>query len=82
MNQNEIRYTEGLLLRQMQADTKLSMYDVIILDEVHERHLQSDLLLGSVFYSLLNLRNYSEKVYLKFLQSKTPTSKVLLLKSS
>ena len=40
--------TEGLLLRQMQSDTKLSMYDVIILDEVHERHLQSDLLLGRV----------------------------------
>ena len=41
--------TEGLLLRQMQSDTKLSMYDVIILDEVHERHLQSDLLLGKGF---------------------------------
>ena len=40
--------TEGLLLRQMQADTKLSQYDVIILDEVHERHLQSDLLLGLI----------------------------------
>lgn len=38
--------TEGLLLRQMQMDTMLKEYDVIILDEVHERHLQSDLLLG------------------------------------
>ena len=68
----------------MQADTKLSMYDVIILDEVHERHLQSDLLLGSgfLFSFPLNLRNYSEKVYLKFSQSKTPTSKVSLPKSS
>ena len=37
----------------MQADTKLSMYDVIILDEVHERHLQSDLLLGFGFYNIL-----------------------------
>ncbi|CAG5098565.1 Oidioi.mRNA.OKI2018_I69.XSR.g15781.t1.cds [Oikopleura dioica] len=38
--------TEGLLLRQMQMDTLLKEYDVIVLDEVHERHLQSDLLLG------------------------------------
>ncbi|XP_039249521.2 putative ATP-dependent RNA helicase DHX34 [Styela clava] len=38
--------TEGLLLRQMQNDTTLSQYSVIILDEVHERHLQSDFLLG------------------------------------
>ena len=40
--------TEGLLLRQMQMDTELKQYDVIILDEVHERHLQSDLLLGLI----------------------------------
>ena len=54
--------TEGLLLRQIQQDPTLSQYDVIILDEVflvavmtssssasfqiHERHLQSDFLLG------------------------------------
>ena len=38
--------TEGLLLRQMQQDPMLSRYNVIILDEVHERHLQSDFLLG------------------------------------
>ncbi len=30
----------------MQMDTLLKEYDVIVLDEVHERHLQSDLLLG------------------------------------
>jgi hypothetical protein len=40
--------TEGLLLRQMQMDVTLKQYDVIILDEVHERHLQSDLLLGLI----------------------------------
>ncbi|XP_078482646.1 putative ATP-dependent RNA helicase DHX34 isoform X1 [Ciona intestinalis] len=38
--------TEGLLLRQMQQDGNLAQYSVIILDEIHERHLQSDLLLG------------------------------------
>ncbi|XP_063679581.1 probable ATP-dependent RNA helicase DHX34 [Bolinopsis microptera] len=38
--------TEGLLLRQLQNDTELHAYDLIILDEVHERHLHGDLLLG------------------------------------
>ncbi|VDP54092.1 unnamed protein product [Heligmosomoides polygyrus] len=38
--------TEGLLLRQMERDSLLQQYNVIILDEVHERHLSSDLLIG------------------------------------
>ncbi|WKY07251.1 hypothetical protein Q1695_007019 [Nippostrongylus brasiliensis] len=38
--------TEGLLLRQMESDSLLQQYNVIILDEVHERHLSSDLLIG------------------------------------
>ncbi|XP_061379592.1 probable ATP-dependent RNA helicase DHX34 [Danaus plexippus] len=37
--------TEGLLLRQMSSDN-LPEYDVIILDEIHERHLMGDFLLG------------------------------------
>ncbi|KAH9641143.1 hypothetical protein HF086_009199 [Spodoptera exigua] len=37
--------TEGLLLRQMSSES-LPSYDVIILDEVHERHLMGDFLLG------------------------------------
>lgn len=47
--------TEGLLLRQMQTDTNLEQYSVIILDEVHERHLQSDFLLG-MFKNVLEKR--------------------------
>jgi len=31
--------TEGVLLRQAVSDPKLSQYDVIVLDEVHERHV-------------------------------------------
>ncbi|XP_041981061.1 probable ATP-dependent RNA helicase DHX34 [Aricia agestis] len=37
--------TEGLLLRQMSSEN-LPEYDVIILDEIHERHLMGDFLLG------------------------------------
>ncbi|XP_023240234.1 probable ATP-dependent RNA helicase DHX34 [Centruroides sculpturatus] len=40
--------TEGLLLRQVATDSLLSSYDVIILDEVHERHLSCDFLIGIV----------------------------------
>ncbi|VDM47577.1 unnamed protein product [Toxocara canis] len=38
--------TEGLLLRQMQLDPDLTQYSVIILDEVHERNLSGDFLMG------------------------------------
>lgn len=38
--------TEGLLLRQVQREPALPGYQVLIADEVHERHLHSDFLLG------------------------------------
>uniref|UniRef100_A0A182Q8L6 RNA helicase n=1 Tax=Anopheles farauti TaxID=69004 RepID=A0A182Q8L6_9DIPT len=38
--------TEGLLLRQLASEDNLEQYAVIILDEVHERHLHGDFLLG------------------------------------
>lgn len=37
---------EGLLLRQLATDPLLEQYSVIIIDEVHERHLTGDFLLG------------------------------------
>ncbi|OCT67971.1 probable ATP-dependent RNA helicase DHX34 isoform X2 [Xenopus laevis] len=48
--------TEGLLLRHIQRDSTLPQYQVIIVDEVHERHLHSDFLLG-VLRQLLVLRS-------------------------
>ncbi|CAH0381764.1 unnamed protein product [Bemisia tabaci] len=39
--------TEGLFLRQV-ASEGWGQYDVVVLDEVHERHLTSDFLLGVV----------------------------------
>lgn len=38
--------TEGLLLRQLAEEENLSQYSVLILDEVHERNLFGDFLLG------------------------------------
>lgn len=55
--------TEGLLLRQMIEDTLLSNYNVIILDEIHERHLSCDFLLGAI-KCILNRRNADLKLIL------------------
>jgi ATP-dependent helicase HrpB len=38
--------TEGLLTRRLQSDPELASYDLVIFDEFHERHLQTDLALA------------------------------------
>jgi len=38
--------TEGILLREMMADPLLRNYCVIMLDEVHERTLFTDIVMG------------------------------------
>ena len=55
--------TEGLLLRLMIEDPFLSNFNIIILDEIHERHLSCDFLLGAI-KCLLNRKKDSLKVIL------------------
>ena len=38
--------TEGVLLRQLASDGDLRKFDVVVVDEAHERHCNTDLLLG------------------------------------
>ncbi|HTQ36339.1 MAG TPA: ATP-dependent RNA helicase HrpA, partial [Steroidobacteraceae bacterium] len=40
--------TDGILLRQLTFDARLSAYDTLIIDEAHERSLNIDLLLGAL----------------------------------
>ncbi|XP_030381306.1 probable ATP-dependent RNA helicase DHX34 [Scaptodrosophila lebanonensis] len=45
-NTHIVFITEGLLLRQLAVSDNLDMYDALILDEIHERNMFGDILLG------------------------------------
>jgi ATP-dependent RNA helicase DHX37/DHR1 len=55
--------TDGILLQQVQSDLLLRQYQVIILDEVHERNLNTDVLVG-LLCKTLQLRNSSSNTTL------------------
>ena len=38
--------TEGILLRELELDPLLGSYAAVLLDDVHERSIQADLLMG------------------------------------
>lgn len=38
--------TEGILIREMMGDPLLKTYSAIMLDEVHERSLYTDIIMG------------------------------------
>lgn len=52
---SRVLLSSGLLLRQLSSDPTLSQYSVVVVDEVHERHIHGDFLLG-VLRGLLQAR--------------------------
>ena len=56
-SQTRIRYvTEGVLLRQLLSDPKLSSVSTVIFDEFHERHLYGDITLAQILTLQKTLR--------------------------
>lgn len=56
--------TDGILLKEIEADFLLKHYSVIVIDEAHERSLNSDILI-SLLTRIAHLRNelsYKERL--------------------
>lgn len=54
--------TDGILLKEFTEDKSMKKYDFLIIDEAHERGLNSDILLGLV--KLISLKNPNIKIIL------------------
>ncbi|KAF2074785.1 hypothetical protein CYY_003931 [Polysphondylium violaceum] len=65
---NKIKFmTDGILMREVQSDLLLTNYSAILIDEAHERNLNTDILIG-LLSRIVPLR---KKLYLKSLRDPT-----------
>ena len=64
--ETEIKFvTDGILLKELEEDSLLSQYSVIIIDEAHERTINSDLLIGFIS-QILKIRYLMWKKNIKY----------------
>ena len=64
--ETEIKFiTDGILLKELENDSLLSEYSVIIIDEAHERTINSDLLIGFIS-QILKIRYIMWKRKMKY----------------
>ncbi|KAI9183298.1 putative ATP-dependent RNA helicase DHR1 [Blastocladiella emersonii ATCC 22665] len=64
--------TDGVLLKEVSADLLLSRYSVMIVDEAHERNINTDILIG-VLSRVVNLR---QKLHLEWTQKKATADRL------
>lgn len=69
--------TEGILTRRLQNDPELSGVGLVIFDEFHERHLQSDLALALCRDSQLGLRDDLKLLVMSATLDSEPLAKLL-----
>lgn len=55
--------TEGILLRELMGDPLLTSYSVIVVDEVHERTLLTDIIMG-LLKKIIRVSEYHKLIYL------------------
>ena len=74
----EIKFvTDGILLKELENDSLLSEYSVIIIDEAHERTINSDLLIGFIS-QILKIRYILWKRKMKYNDKNNEEGKYVL----